>query len=75
MSVDYMVKSFVPKISGCGGKDNGWDEERCQQFQTFLNHHATGGWRLHSSEFREVTINGCGGGKGSWLVCVFERQT
>jgi len=73
MAVQYMVKVFVPKISGCGAKDTGWDELRCQQFQDFLNTHAVNGWRFHSSEYREVTVKGCGGGKGAWLICTFEK--
>jgi hypothetical protein len=74
MAVQYMVKAFLPTVSGCGGKDNGWDEIRCNQFQEFLNSHAVGGWRLHSSEFRSVAVKGCGGNKGSWLVCTFEKS-
>lgn len=74
MAVQYMVKAFVPKVAGCGAKDNGWDEQRCEQFQDFLNMHATDGWRLHSSDFREVTATGCGGDKGVWLVCTFEKN-
>lgn len=73
MQVQYMVKSFVPKVSGCGAQDNGWDQQRCSQFETFLNDQAREGWKLHSSEFRAVTIKGCSGGKGSWLVCIFEK--
>lgn len=73
MAVQYMVKAFIPKVSGCGAKDNGWDDLRCQQFQDFLNQYAVNGWRLHSSEFRQVTVKGCGGGQGSWLVCTFEK--
>lgn len=74
MGYEYKVKAFVPKISGCGGTDSGWDAERCTQFEQFLNIHASGGWRLQSSEYRTVITKGCGGGKGTWLVCVFERQ-
>ena len=73
MAVEYMVKAFVPKISGCGAQDSGWDEVRCQQFQGFLNTHATNGWRFHSSEYREVTVKGCSGSKGAWLICTFEK--
>ncbi len=73
MSVGYKVKTFIPKISGCGDKDNGWDAERCLQYEVFLNQHSQEGWRLHSSEFRSATAVGCGGGKGAVLVCVFER--
>lgn len=75
MGVEYAVASFLPKISGCGGEDNGWDANRCQQYEKFLNDHAANGWRLHSSDFRVVKAKGCGGDKGAWLVCVFERQT
>jgi hypothetical protein len=74
MAVRYMVKAFVPAISGCGGKDSGWDEKRCKQFEDFLNTHAVGGWRLHSSEYRQVVVKGCGGGSGAWLVCTFEKS-
>lgn len=72
MAVQYMVKAFIPKVAGFGAQDNGWDDARCKQFETFLNNHAVDGWRFHSSEFREVTAQGCGGGKGAWLVCTFE---
>lgn len=75
MAVQYMVRAFAPKVAGCGGTDNGWDEVRCKQFEDFLNVHATDGWRLHSSEFRSVVAQGCGGGKGQWLVCTFERNS
>jgi hypothetical protein len=74
MAVKYSVKAFIPKIAGCGGQDNGWDELRCNQFQDFLNSHAVDGWRFHSSDFRAVTAAGCGGGKGAWLVCTFEKS-
>lgn len=73
MAVKYMVRAFVPKVAGCGAQDNGWDEARCAQFEDFLNTHAVDGWRFHSSEYREVTVKGCGGGKGAWLVCTFEK--
>lgn len=71
--MEYKVDTFVPKVSGCGAKDNGWDSVRCKQYQDFLNEYASQGWRLHSSEFREVTVAGCGGNKGASLVCVFEK--
>lgn len=74
MAVQYMVKAFIPTVSGCGAKDNGWDDVRCQQFQDFLNTHATDGWRLHSSDYRVVAVKGCGGNSGSWLVCTFEKN-
>lgn len=75
MGVQYKVLSFVPKVSGCGAKDTGWDQKRCEQFQSFLNSHAQDGWKLHSSEYRQVTVKGCGGGQGAWLVCIFEKAT
>lgn len=74
MAVRYMVKAFAPKVAGCGAEDSGWDTTRCDQFENFVNSHATDGWRLHSSEYRQVTIKGCGGGNGTWLVCTFEKQ-
>lgn len=73
MKVEYKVDTFVPKVEGCGAKDNGWDKKRCQQYEIFLNEHASQGWKLHSSEFREATVAGCSGSKGIWLVCVFEK--
>jgi hypothetical protein len=73
MAVQYMVKAFIPKVDGCGAQDKGWDDVRCKQFESFLNTHAVDGWRFHSSEYREVTVQGCGGGKGAWLVCTFEK--
>jgi hypothetical protein len=75
MPVDYKVEAFLPKIVGCGSKDNGWDKERCAQFQGFLNTHAADNWKLHSCEYREVTSTGCVGSKGAWLVCIFERNS
>jgi Domain of unknown function (DUF4177) len=77
MAVEYKVDTFVPKISGCGGTDNGWDQERCSQFQKFLNQYASDNWKLHSSEYREVSMStkSCGGSKGAWLVCIFERHS
>ncbi|MCF5891269.1 DUF4177 domain-containing protein [Aeromonas veronii] len=63
MPFTYKVDTFIPTVSGCGAKDNGWDSKRCEQFQAFLNQYAESGWRLHSSDFREVTVAGCGGGK------------
>lgn len=75
MGVEYRVESFIPTVKGCGAQDNGWDAERCRQFQQFLNERAVGGWRLHSSEYRQVTATGgCGNTGGAWLVCIFERQ-
>lgn len=74
MAIKYMVKAFVPKVAGCGAQDNGWDDARCTQFQDFLNTQSVDGWRLHSSAFRDVTVKGCSGGRGAWLVCTFERE-
>lgn len=74
MNHQYKVEAFVPKVSGCGARDVGWDEKRCKQFEEFINLHAFDGWRLHSSEFRQVTVKGCGGGNGAWLVCIFEKN-
>jgi len=70
---EYKVDTFVPKVKGCGAQDNGWDSERCAQFQLFLNDYAKQGWKLQSSEYREVSVKGCSGAKGAWLVCIFER--
>ena len=70
----YHVDAFVPSSGGCSGADFGWDPKRCQEFAAFLNKYAQQGWKLHSSEYRQVTVKGCGGGRGAWLVCVFERQ-
>ncbi len=72
---EYKVDAFVPPPPGCGTADNGWDQKRCQDFTAFLNGHAAEGWKLHSSEFRQVVVQGCSGGKGAWLVCIFERAT
>ncbi len=74
MNIEYKVDTFVPKISGCGAKDNGWDQQRCEQYQEFLNRYAENGWKLHSSDYREVKGNGCFGEQGAWLVCVFEKH-
>jgi len=73
MVYEYKVAAFVPEIAGCGAQDRGWDRQRCQQFKEFLNTHTADGWKLHSSEYREVAVQGCGGGKGTWLVCIFEK--
>lgn len=73
--MQYMVKAFVPNIAGCGGTDKGWDDTRCNQFEEFLNKYASNGWILHSSDYREVTVQGCGGGKGAWLVCTFQKNS
>lgn len=73
MAAEYKVKSFIPKVSGCGSQDTGWDNGRCLQYEEFLNRHSQDGWKLHSSEFRQATVAGCGGGQGAVLVCVFER--
>lgn len=73
MNVEYQVSTFIPKVKGCGTMDMGWDDERCAQYEAFLNKHAKNGWKLHSSEYREVTVKGCAASKGIWLVCVFEK--
>lgn len=75
MTYEYKVQVFVPTVSGCGAQDAGWDPKRIAQYQAFLNQHAAGGWKLHSSEYRHVVNKGCGGGSGTWLVCIFERPT
>ena len=74
MAFEYKVAAFVPKVVGCGAQDMGWDEKRCLQFQEFLNTNTGDGWRFHSSEYREVTVKGCGGSTGVWLVCTFEKE-
>ena len=74
MAHEYKVKFFIPKVSGCGSQDSGWDAKRCEQYEQFLNQHAADGWRFHSSEFRDQSSVGCAGGKGLVLVCVFERE-
>lgn len=74
MEFDYKVAVFVPTVNGCNAQDTGWDQKRIGQYQAFLNQHAAGGWKLSSSDYRQVTATGCGGATGSWLVCVFERQ-
>lgn len=73
MQFEYMVKSFVPTITGCGAADMGWDTKRCEQFQSLLNEGATQGWKLHSCEYRQVKNSGCGGSDGQQLICIFER--
>ncbi len=75
MEYIYKVDVFVPKVAGCGASDVGWDKERCLQFQGFLNANGSAGWRLSSTEYRQVTTpGGCGNNSGAWLVCIFERQ-
>jgi hypothetical protein len=74
MQKEYKVKAYAPTVKGCGTPDVGWDEGRCEDFQKFINSNATDGWCLHSYEYRSVTAKGCGGGRGSWLVCVFEKE-
>lgn len=72
---EYHVDAFVPPAPGCGSAEAGWSPQRCAEFAKFLNNYAAQGWKLHSSEYRTVTMNsGCSNTKGSWLVCVFERQ-
>lgn len=74
MNYEYKVMAFTPTVKGCAAQDKGWNPERCKQFESFLTEHSAGGWRLHSSDYRQVTLAGCGGGKGAHLVCVFEKQ-
>lgn len=75
MKYDYKVETFVPTVKGCGATDQGWDEARCGQFQSFLNERAAAGYKLHSMEYRETKgAAGCLGQTTSvTLVCVFER--
>jgi len=74
MSYEYKVESFVPTLNGCGVTDSGWDTQRCEQFQIFLNKFAVSGWKLHSYEFRHITLKtGCGKNSGNILICVFEK--
>lgn len=78
--MEYKVATFIPKPSGFGAKylriDRGWDNDRCKQFEAFLNHHANDGWQLHSSDYRESPIaKPYRGGKSLWLVCIFQRAT
>ena len=75
MALEYKVDAFIPTVSGCGAQDMGWDAVRCKQFQDFLNGKLTGGWKLHSSEYRSVTAASACGGKstGAQLICIFER--
>ena len=75
MGVEYKVAAFVPQIKGCGAQDQGWDQMRCSQFESFLNERSTAGWKLHSSEYRAVKAAvGCGTTTGAQLICIFERQ-
>lgn len=74
MKIEYKVKTYAPKVKGCGATDMGWNETRCQDFQEFLNNESTDGWKLHSYDYRAVTVKGCGGNTGSWLVCVFKKM-
>lgn len=70
----YHVDAFVPPAGGCGKTSEGWNPARCQQFAAFLNNYGSQGWRLHSSEYREVTAKtGCGPVQAAWLVCIFEK--
>lgn len=74
MNYTYRVAAFVPTVKGCNPQEDGWGPERCSDFQTFLNNQCVDGWKLHSYEYRSVTVKaGCGGKNGSWLVCVFEK--
>ena len=70
----YKVRTFVPTVKGCGAKDNGWDEAKCKDFEEFINSEAVEGFRLHSYEYREVSVaSGCANTNGVWLVCIFEK--
>ena len=70
----YHVDAFVPAAPGCGQPDTGLDPKRCQEFSSFLNNYAGQGWKLHSCEYRSVSVQGgCGTKQGMWLVCVFEK--
>lgn len=71
---EYHVDAFVPTAAGCGKSESGWDPKRCSEFSAFLNKYGQQGWKLHSSEYRSVSVqSGCNTGNGIWLVCVFER--
>ncbi len=72
--MEYRVVAYKPNIKGCFSTDKGWDEKRCQDFQDFINSYAKDGWKLHSCEYRNVKVEGCLGGFGTLLVCIFERQ-
>lgn len=74
MEKKYRVKAFKPTIKGCAALDRGWDDERCKQYENFLNQHSRGGWRLVKSDYRDVIMAGCRGKKGAALVCVFEKD-
>jgi hypothetical protein len=72
---EYHVDAFIPNASGCGKTDTGWDPKRCSEFTAFLNNYSEQGYKLHSCEYRSVSVKaGCGNQSGSWLVCVFERE-
>jgi len=73
MEHQYKAVAFTPVVKGCGAKDGGWDTGRCEQFQSFLNAESSGGWKLHSTEYRQVTLRGCSGEKGNQLICIFEK--
>ncbi len=76
MQREYKVKAFVPTVKGCNAQESGWGPERCADFQKFLNGESIDGFRLHSYEYRALTVKkGCGDNSGAWLVCVFERGT
>ena len=62
MKHEYRVGAFVPTVKECGAEDKGWDQERCAQFEGYLNQKASEGWKLHSTEYREVAVSsGCAG--------------
>jgi len=71
---EYHVDAFVPTGGGCRSGEKGWDPKRCSEFAEFLNAYAQKGYRLHSSEYRTVSVQGgCGSQSGAWLVCIFEK--
>jgi hypothetical protein len=71
---EYHVDAFVPGAGGCASSNNGWDLKRCSEFCQFLNGYAQKGYRLHSCEYRDVTLqDGCGSSRSrnsSQLICL-----
>jgi len=74
MEIKYRVKAFKPTIKGCSAMDRGWDDERCKQFESFLNQNCRGGWKFVRSDYRDVIMAGCRGKSGAHLVCVFAKE-
>lgn len=74
MNLEYKVRAFVPTVKGCGARDEGWNEGKCELFQQFLNEESTDGWKLHSYEYRTLTAKGCGSSFGTRLICIFEKM-